>query len=107
MQMKILIENMEFYSIIGVYHHERKIKQKIVMDVEAVYDFQGKYLDYQELANFCVKFISEGKFASIEEGLISLSKEIKDKYKNVKKIKLRLKKPTILSFADVGVEFES
>ncbi len=104
--MKILIENLEFESVIGIYKHERKEKQKVVMDIYIDYNYSGKYLDYSEVADFVQQFIQANGFYSIEEALIKLSEELKNTYKNIKNIKLRLRKPTILPNADVGVEFE-
>ncbi len=105
--MKILIENLEFESVIGIYKHERKEKQKVVMDIYINYDYSGEYLDYSEVAKFVQQFIQTNGFFSIEEALLKLSEELKNAYKNIKNIKLRLRKPTILPNADVGVEFES
>ena len=105
MKMRIIIENLEFYSIIGVYKRERKNKQKLIIDAYIDYEFKDKYLDYAEVADFIEEYITSNKFHSIELALINLSKSLKEKYENILKVKLRLKKPTILPNADVGVEF--
>ena len=107
MKMKILIENLEFYSKIGVYEEERKMEQKVIIDAYIDYAYKEDYLDYAKVAQFIEKFIRGGEFYSIEEALAELSIALKKKYPNILKLKLRLKKPTILPSANVGVEFET
>ena len=105
--MKIIIENLEFYSKIGVYEEERKSEQKVIVDVYIDYSYEENYLDYDGVAQFIEKFVRAGEFYSIEKALTDLSVALKKKYPNILKLKLRLKKPTILPNADVGVEFET
>ncbi|WP_281951336.1 dihydroneopterin aldolase [Nitrosophilus kaiyonis] len=103
--MKITIENLEFYAIIGILEKEKEIPQKIVMNFYIDYDYQNDYIDYAEIVNFSKKFIKKGKFEIIEDALILLSKNLKTKFPQIKKVKISLKKPQILPDCIVGIEY--
>ena len=104
--MKILIENLEFYAIIGILPKERVNPQKIVMDFEIFYEYKkDSFIDYSLVVKTAKNFIIKSKFEIIEDALVNLSEILKDNFPQIKKIKILLKKPQILPECSVGVEY--
>lgn len=104
--MKIVIENLEFYAIIGILKSERELAQKVIINLSIDYDFDKKFIDYAEVVKFIEKFMKNEKFYLIEDALLSLSQNLKYKYPQIKHLKLSIKKPQILQNCTVAVEFE-
>ncbi len=105
--MKILIEDLEFYTIIGLLESERENPQKVIMQIEIDYVYKkNKFIDYASLVKFVKKFIQKEKFELIEDALITLSENLKNIYPSISEIKLSLKKPQILQNCTVGIEFQ-
>ncbi|MDF7667409.1 dihydroneopterin aldolase [Orbaceae bacterium ESL0727] len=71
---RVLIEGLTVITTIGVYDFEKKIKQKLIIDIEMAWDNQpaGKRddvahcLDYFEVSTTVTKFIETGRFGLIE-----------------------------------------
>jgi len=103
--MKIVIENLEFYAVIGLLEFEKNLPQKVVMNFCIEYDYKNGYIDYAQIVNFSKNFIKKGKFEIIEDALILLSKNLKLNFPQIKKLKISLKKPQILPDCIVGVEY--
>jgi len=103
--MTIYIENLTFDAIIGILPEERKVPQKVIVNVELDYEYKnGIFINYATLVNLIENSIKNNKFKLIEEALLSLHVEIKTKFLQISSIKLKIFKPTILAHADVSVE---
>lgn len=105
--MKIVIEKLEFKTIIGILDFEREREQKIVIDMEIEYDFRDKnFIDYAKIVSFSKEHIKKEKFYLVEEALQNLSDNLKKIYPQINYIKISLKKPEILKDCIVGIVFE-
>ncbi|WP_187648063.1 dihydroneopterin aldolase [Nitrosophilus labii] len=105
--MKIVIENLEFETIIGILDFEREKEQKIVIDMEIEYNYKNKeFVDYTKIADFTVQHIKKNRFYLIEEALESLTDNLKKLYPQITSIKTSLKKPDILKNCSVGIVLE-
>jgi len=103
--MKILIEDLEFYAIIGILEKERLLEQKIIINLYIDYEYKNSFLDYVDIIKFVKKHMQTKKFKLLEEALISISENLKKRYPQIKKIKLMIKKPQILNNCSVGLQY--
>lgn len=101
--MKVEISQLSFYTIIGILPFERKHPQPVVIDLSFEYDFKnGEFIDYSKVAAQIEDMMKENKYKLIEDALLDIKKQLKNKYK-IKKLKLSIKKPNILDNCVVGV----
>ncbi len=98
---RIVIENLEFETIIGILEFERIKPQKVRVDVKILY--QDGFIDYIEVIEIIKKSMQEEKFSLLEDALIEIEKRLLDKFK-IKELFISIKKPEILKEALVGVE---
>ena len=107
----IFIQQLKIDTIIGVYKHERTVKQTIYIDLELQYDCKQacvsdnlKYaLDYHKLANDIQMFVSQSSFQLIEALADSIANKIL-KDKRIQQLKLTLSKPQALDQAqNIGI----
>jgi dihydroneopterin aldolase len=100
----IIIKNFEFETIIGVLDFERVTPQKVVVNCEIFYEYNGKYLDYAEVSNIIKDIIQHKEFEIIEDSLGYISDFLKNEYLNITKIDLEILKPDILENMVVGAK---
>jgi dihydroneopterin aldolase len=103
--MTIYVENLTFDAIIGILPEERKVPQKVIVNVELDYEYKkGVFINYAILADLIENNIKQRQYELIEDALLALHVEIKSKFFQISSIKLKISKPTILAHADVSVE---
>lgn len=112
MKDKIFIEQLEAKCRIGIYTWERKILQKITVDLEFPADIRKASrrdkiedtVDYKSIAKYVLQFIGESEFFLIETLAEKLAASLLKKFK-LEKICLRLSKPGALRHSkNVGLE---
>jgi dihydroneopterin aldolase len=112
MQDKIFIQDLEIRCIVGIFDWERKIKQKVVLDLEfpaniqkaARHDRIKDTVDYKRIAKRTIAFVSESRFYLIETLAERLAQMLLKEFK-LPQIKIRLSKPGALRGSrNVGVE---
>jgi dihydroneopterin aldolase len=112
MQDKIFIEGLEARCKIGIFDWERKILQKITLDLELPADLRKAArrdriqdtVDYKSITKFTLEFVGKSEFFLIETLAEKLSQALLKKFR-LKQIKIRLSKPGALRHSkNVGVE---
>jgi len=107
----VFIEQLAVKTTIGVYEWEKKIKQKLVLDIKMQHDCEPAAinddiklaLDYFEVANTVTNYISNGQFELIEKVADDVAKTILIKFL-VKEVTVTVRKPGAVSnAAAVGV----
>ncbi|MCG3681239.1 dihydroneopterin aldolase [Aliarcobacter butzleri] len=94
--MKIDVENLEFKCIIGILDFERVKKQKVIINLSFEYDFSNDdFIDYSEVVDLIKQTMKKEKFKLIEDAIIYLTKLLNQTYE-IKNLKLKISKPTIL-----------
>ncbi len=94
--MKIDVENLEFKCIIGILDFERVKKQKVIINLSFEYDFSNDdFIDYSEVVDLIKQTMKKEKFKLIEDAIIYLTKFLNLTYE-IKNLKLKISKPTIL-----------
>ncbi|MDD5218182.1 MAG: dihydroneopterin aldolase [Candidatus Omnitrophica bacterium] len=110
---KIFIQGLETKCLIGVFDWERKIRQKVVIDLEfpanvrkaAVRDALEDAIDYKRIAKCALAFVSKSRFRLIETLAEKLALMLLKGFPALKQIRIRISKPgAIRGSKNVGVE---
>ena len=102
--MKIEIRNLQIEAIIGILPEERTAPQRILVDLEAEYRYDGeRYLDYAALVETIRRTLIEEKFGLLEEALPVLKGRIAADRPEILSLFIRLSKPDILKECVVAV----
>jgi len=101
--MTIHIESLEISCIIGVLDFEREREQKVIVDLEADYLHDEDFVDYSKIVKIIKKNLKEKKYLLIEDALEDLGKIIALNYNKIKKLKIKISKPDIISNCIVAV----
>ncbi|MFZ5802658.1 MAG: dihydroneopterin aldolase [Candidatus Omnitrophota bacterium] len=112
MRDKLFIEGLEARCVIGIFDWERKVRQKVLIDLEIPFDNRitarrdriENALDYKRLAQRVRRFVSESRFFLIETLAEKTASMILREFP-VRRLRLRLSKPGALRHSrNVGVE---
>ncbi|MBP9491657.1 MAG: dihydroneopterin aldolase [Sulfurospirillum sp.] len=102
--MKIHIKDLTFETIVGLLETERVTPQKVSLHVKITYDFDGThFIDYAQVCALITKEMQIQRYFLLEEALEGIYSKILSNYPYIRKISLKIFKPTILSNALVGV----
>ncbi len=110
----VFIEALEIETTIGIYDWERKIRQKIVLDIEMAFDNRKPAatdhiedtLDYKAVSKRLIKFVGESEFGLVETLAERCCEIILGEFA-VTQVKLKLSKPGAVTGARaVGVMLE-
>ncbi len=99
----IFIEELRFRCIIGILDFERETPQKVVVDVEILYDNDCGFIDYAKVSKVIKKQMKKRKFLLIEDAHRFLQKKLKKKFPHIQTLKLKIAKPSILPDCRVAV----
>lgn len=96
----IRIKNASFYAYHGALQEEQNIGGKFEADVDIYTDFSEAAKDdnlkhtinYDEVYKFINKLVHEKKYYLIETLAVVIADKLLEKYKNIKKISVRVRK---------------
>lgn len=99
----VLIENLEFKTIIGMLEFERTKAQKIKIDAK----FQAcEFIDYSLVCEILENEFNKNKFVKVEDALNYFCDFFKKKYPTINYFFMKIIKKEILQNADVGAMIE-
>ncbi len=101
---EIEISNLEFKAIIGILDFERITPQKVRVDCKIKYKKKDDFIDYAKVVEFIISTIVEKKYLLLEDAIDDISSKLSKKYPKIKKIKLKITKPDIITDCVVGVK---
>ncbi len=105
--MTIIIKNLSFEAILGILKQERDKPQRIIVNAKIKYKYTNKqFINYVEISDLIKSTIIQSKFELLEDALKTLLIQIKDKFPNIDKIKLKISKPDILQDCEVSVKIK-
>ncbi|WP_104696901.1 MULTISPECIES: dihydroneopterin aldolase [unclassified Helicobacter] len=99
----IIIEKLEFDTIIGILPSERKNPQRIIID--AIFEYQDKnFLDYVLVKDKIKELFITNKYFLLEDAIKDISSSLKKEFFCLKTMKISIKKPDILDDCIVGIK---
>lgn len=106
----LAIEQLEVYTKIGVYDWEKKITQKLVLDIQftintkqiAEEDNLNHALDYTTIVSGIIDFFARHQFNLIETAAEKVAAWLKEEF-NIAELTLRLAKPGAIAQAKTVV----
>lgn len=99
----IHLQSIETTTIIGIYPHEKLVKQPVIIDLKIYTDIRPSAkseniqdtCDYANLTHFIIAYLEHNKFNLIETLAETLANVIMQEF-NIKKLKLKISKPMAL-----------
>lgn len=106
--MTIHIKELEVNVIIGILEQEKNIAQRLIVDLEASYDYnQGQsFVNYADIAQLITIELSSGQYGLLEDALIGLKNKICNNFSQINRLFIKLTKPDILPNCLVGTSQE-
>ncbi|MFU2053832.1 dihydroneopterin aldolase [Gallibacterium anatis] len=110
----IFIEELTVFTTIGVYDWEQQIKQKLVFDLEMAWNSEQAArtddvqfcLNYAEVSEFIIDYVSNQSFALIERVAYEVVEQLHQRFQ-ISQIRLKLSKPGAVAQAKaVGIVVE-
>jgi len=110
----IFLGGLEVETVIGIYDWERKIKQKIVLDIEMAFDIEkaattddiAYALDYKTVSDRIAAFVESSEYLLVETLIEEISKILLSEFP-IPWVKIILNKKGAISRArDVGIIIE-
>ena len=102
--MTIHIDVLEFDVIIGLLDFERDRPQRVIIDLEASYDYSNEnFIDYADMVFLIQKELKEKRYELLEEALLGVKNRLYTSYPQLKTLKLKIAKPDILSECSVAL----
>lgn len=101
--MKVYIEDLHFTCIVGILDFERVTPQDVIINLELEYTYKTKFINYAEVAELIKFTMQEQKFELLEETILYLFALLKEHYKNIATLFIKITKPSILADCVVSV----
>ena len=95
--MTIHIEDLTFNVIIGLLDFERDKPQRIIINLEASYDYSDNhFIDYADMVLLMQNELKEKRYELLENALTGLKEILYTTYPNLETLSLKISKPDIL-----------
>jgi dihydroneopterin aldolase len=102
--MTIHIEALTFDTIIGLLDFERERPQRVIIDLDASYDYNNEnFIDYADMVFLMQKELKEKRYTLLEEALLGIKNILYSTYPQLKTLSLKIAKPDILPECSVAL----
>jgi len=102
--MRIHIDSLEIYCIIGLLDFEREAQQRVLLDLTIDYSYEeGSFLDYSQATEIIQKHLKAAKYTLLEDALSGLKKLLLDTFHRIERLEIKITKPDILPNCHVGL----
>ena len=102
--MTIHIDALQFDVIIGLLDFERERPQRVIIDLEASYDYSNEnFINYADIVFLIQQDLKEKRYELLEESLLGLKNILFTTYPQLKTLKLKIAKPDILAECSVAL----
>ncbi|EIJ71818.1 dihydroneopterin aldolase [Pasteurella bettyae] len=114
MNDRIFIEELTVFAQIGVYEWEQQIKQKLIFDIEMLWDSRkaaetdnvSYCLNYAEVSEFIIQYVQSKPFLLIERVANEVAEQLQQRF-SIQWLKIKLSKPNAVPQArNVGIIIE-
>ena len=105
--MTIHIEALTFDVIIGLLDFERTTPQRVIVDIEIVYDYRpNSFINYADVASLVEADLNKHQYLLLEDALEGLKALLSLAYESIEKIYIKLSKPDILPRCNVALSHQ-
>ncbi len=95
--MTIHIEDLTFDVIIGLLDFERDKPQRVIINLEANYDYSDdKFIDYADMVLLMQNKLKEARYKLLENALLGLKEILYTTYPQLNTLSIKISKPDIL-----------
>ena len=102
--MTIHIEALTFDVIIGLLDFERDRPQKVMIDLEASYDYKDdNFIDYADIVLLIKNKLTKECYTLLENALLGIKTTLYTTYPQLKSLSLKIAKPDILPECSVAL----
>ena len=102
--MQIHIETLTFDTIIGLLDFERDRPQRVIVDLQASYDYANEnFIDYADMVMLIRTELDDKKYELLEEALLGIKGRLTTTYPQLKTLSLKIAKPDILEECSVAL----
>lgn len=102
--MTIHIEHLTFPVIIGLLDFERDKPQRVIVDLEASYDYaDDRFVNYADVVEHIKQTLKTESYELLENALLGLKATLTSHYPQLKTLKIKIAKPDILSDCSVAL----
>lgn len=102
--MTIHIEALTFDVIIGLLDFEREKAQRVIIDLEASYNYsENQFIDYADMVFLIQKELKEKRYELLEDALLGLKELLYTSYPQLQTLFLKISKPDILPECTVSL----
>jgi len=102
--MIIHIDALEFDVIIGLLDFERDRPQRVIIDLEASYEYSNEnFVDYADMVFLIQQELKEKHYTLLEEALLGLKNRLYTSYPQRKTLHVKMAKPDILEEFSVAL----
>jgi dihydroneopterin aldolase len=90
--------------IIGLLDFERDRPQRVIIDVEASYDYSNdKFIDYGDMVLLIQNKLKESRYKLLENALLGLKELLYTTYPQMDSLNIKISKPDILPECTVAL----
>jgi len=105
--MTIHIDALTFDVIIGLLDFERDKPQRVIVDVEAVYNYEKQnFIDYADMVILIQNELKEKRYELLEDALHGIQNILCTTYPQLTSLYVKIAKPTILSQCSVALSHQ-
>jgi len=102
--MTIHIEDLTFDVIIGLLDFERDKPQRVILNLEANYDYDNdNFIDYADIVVLMKDILKAKRYELLENALLGLKELLKTTYPNINSLHIKISKPDILDECTVSL----
>jgi len=102
--MTIHIEDLTFDVIIGLLDFERDRPQRVIINLEASYDYSDdQFIDYADMVRLIQNELKEKRYELLENAIIGIKEILYTTYPHLQTLSLRISKPDILPDCTVSL----
>jgi len=102
--MTIHIEDLTFDVIIGLLDFERDKPQRVIINLEACYDYSNdKFIDYADMVLLIQNKLKEKRYKLLENALLGLKEVLYTAYPQMNSLIIKISKPDIVPDCTVSL----
>ena len=102
--MTIHIEDLTFDVIIGLLDFERDRPQRVIINLEAYYNYSdNQFIDYADIVLLIKDKLKVERYTLLENALLGINELVHSTYPHIEKLSIKISKPDILSECTVSL----